>query len=76
MPKNIFVLGLTDFHRAELQTIGNPSERYEFHDLIGYDALVDVEKIRFGELLDRGRAELVTTCATRSDWTSPSGSSP
>lgn len=56
MAKNVFVLGLTDFQRHEVETIRN-ADRYAFHDLIGYERLIDPTS-SFGELLDRGRREL------------------
>lgn len=57
MPKNVFVLGITDFHRRELETIRNAG-RYSFHDLVGYDALVNTEDLVFNDLLDQARREL------------------
>lgn len=40
MPKHIFVIGLDEFNRAELETIHNASE-YAFHGLIDYETIVN-----------------------------------
>lgn len=57
MPTNVFILGLDEFQRAELDTIRDAGA-YRFHGLLDYDSLVEPDKIRFGELLERARAEL------------------
>lgn len=55
--KNIFVLGLTELHRTELQTI-HGARGYRFHDLLDYETLVETEHIEFDELLDSARRQL------------------
>jgi len=55
--KNIFVLGLTEMQRDELQTV-HGAKQYRFHDLLGYEALVEIAEIDFGGLLGRARDQL------------------
>lgn len=55
--KNIFVLGLTDVQRAELQTV-HGARQYRFHDLLDYQTLVETEYIEFERLLDTARRQL------------------
>jgi biotin carboxylase len=57
MPKNVFVLGLTEMQLHELETLED-SEHLTFHDLIGYGPLTESDEFVFGDLLDKGRAEL------------------
>ncbi|MFP5322766.1 MAG: acetyl-CoA carboxylase biotin carboxylase subunit family protein [Acidimicrobiia bacterium] len=57
MAKNVFVLGLTDLQRKELETL-QYADWCEFHDLIGYDRLVAADELRFADLLEQGRREL------------------
>lgn len=57
MSKNVFVLGLTDMQRHELETLED-ADHLAFHDLIGYDALIEPDEFVFGDLLEKGRAEL------------------
>lgn len=54
--KNIFVLGLLDWQRRELETIDHARD-YRFHDLLSWDELVG-ERNSFDWLLDRARAIL------------------
>lgn len=55
--KNVFVPGLTDVQRRELETIRG-AEEMNFRGLLSYDALVDVAAIDFGSLLSAAREEL------------------
>jgi biotin carboxylase len=55
--KNIFVLGLTEIQRGELETVLD-ADRYAFHSLLDTERLVDTEKIVFHELLDQAHAQL------------------
>lgn len=55
--KNIFVLGLTDVQRHELETVQG-AEGFAFHDLLDYERLVATAEIDFNELLEAARAEL------------------
>jgi biotin carboxylase len=55
--KHVFVIGLDDFQRAELQTIRNP-EKYEFHGLLDYQTVVQPQNYSFEGLLDQARREL------------------
>ena len=55
--KNIFVLGLTEVQRDELQTV-HGARRYRFHDLLDYETLVDASHVEFQKLLDAARREL------------------
>lgn len=59
MTRNVFVLGLTEFQRQELETIRG-AEQYTFHDLIGYEPLVKRNHVNFEALLNQGREELRT----------------
>jgi biotin carboxylase len=55
--KNIFVPGLTDVQRGELETV-HGAGNYRFHNLLDYERLVNSAEIDFGELLDAARTEL------------------
>lgn len=55
--KNIFVLGLTEVQRRELETV-QEADDYAFHNLLDYERLVATAEIDFSELLDAARAEL------------------
>jgi hypothetical protein len=55
--KNVFVLGLDDFQRGELETVTNAS-RLAFHGLLDKASLLDPDQPPFTELLDRARREL------------------
>jgi biotin carboxylase len=55
--KNIFILGLTEVQRRELETVQG-AEDYAFHDLLDYERLVATAEIDFNELLAAARAEL------------------
>jgi biotin carboxylase len=57
MRTNVFVLGLTDLQRGELETIAD-TDRYTFHDLVGSSALVEQTAVDFDALLEQARAEL------------------
>lgn len=54
--KNIYVLGLLDWQRRELETISN-AERYRFHSLLTYEELVE-SHAGFDDLLERARKAL------------------
>ena len=56
MTKNIFVLGLLDWQRRELETIERADE-CRFHDLLGYEAVV-LSHRGFDDLLAQARAEI------------------
>lgn len=56
MAKDIFVMGLLDWQRRELETIGH-AEEMNFHSLLSYEELVE-ENLGFDELLDRCRRQL------------------
>ncbi len=56
---NIFVLGMSDVHRQELETITDRAgEEYVFHSLLSTDKLVWDPDVDFGRLLDEAGAEL------------------
>ncbi|GIG66204.1 ATP-grasp domain-containing protein [Phytomonospora endophytica] len=55
--KNIFVLGMTAVQLDELRTVRG-AEDYEFHDLVGYDRLVNTAEVDFTAMLDTARAQL------------------
>lgn len=57
MPKNVFVLGLSDQQRGELGTVRGADD-LRFHGLLDYDELVGAEHFELGSLLDRARAQL------------------
>ncbi|MPV35887.1 ATP-binding protein [Georgenia subflava] len=57
MAKHVFVLGLTDLQREELETVRG-AENYSFHGLLDYDTLVADTDFDLEDLLDRARAEL------------------
>jgi len=55
--KHVFVLGMTDLQREELETVRRADE-YEFHGLLDYERLVLDDEPDFEQLLDEARAEL------------------
>jgi biotin carboxylase len=55
--KNIFVLGLTDVQRGELETVRN-SEYYVFRELLDCERLVEAAEFDFTALLEEAREEL------------------
>ncbi len=55
--KNIFILGLTEVQRAELQTV-HGARHYRFHDLLDYETLVETDHIEFEGLLNAAREQL------------------
>jgi len=55
--KNIFVLGLTDVQRRELETVRH-AEEYAFHGVLDYESLVNTTDLDFEQLLHDARAEL------------------
>ena len=57
MAKNVFVPGLTDLQRRELETIRN-ADQYAFHDLVGFEPLTEPDVFVFSDILERARAEL------------------
>ncbi|MCO8127853.1 hypothetical protein NHL50_11600 [Acidimicrobiia bacterium EGI L10123] len=57
MPKNVFVLGLTEMQLHELETLED-ADHLRFHDLIGYAPLIEPDEFVFDDLLEKGRAEL------------------
>ena len=57
MTKNVFILGLTDFQRGELETLAGAGQ-WRFHSLLDFDRLVAQEDFDFEKLLDSARAEL------------------
>ncbi|OBH18720.1 ATP-grasp domain-containing protein [Mycolicibacter sinensis] len=57
MPKNVFVLGLSEQQRGELHTVRGADE-LRFHGLLDYDVLVGAEHYELGALLDEARAQL------------------
>lgn len=56
-PAQIFVLGLTETQRQELETVRGAAD-YRFHDLLGYARLVEGADYDLDVLLDRARGEL------------------
>ena len=55
--KNIFVLGLTDVQRRELETVRH-AEEYAFHGVLDYETLVNTTDLDFDQLMHDARAEL------------------
>jgi biotin carboxylase len=55
--KNVFVFGLNDLQRGELETVRG-AESYAFHSLLDYDRLVRRGEFDFEALLDQAREEL------------------
>jgi biotin carboxylase len=55
--KNVFVIGLSDFHRRELQTIPN-ADAYLFHPLFHENEVAHLEEPSILDLLERADAEL------------------
>lgn len=55
--RNIFVIGLDDWHVEQLRTIRN-ADQYEFHPLLDYDRVVNPESYPVRELLADASAEL------------------
>ena len=57
MTTNIFVLGMTDLQRDELETLKG-ADGYRFHGLLDYDQLVGETDYDLEVLLDRSRQQL------------------
>lgn len=57
MPANVYVLGMTDLHRAELATVPD-ADNLRFHDLLGYERLVLDTDYDLESLLAQAREEL------------------
>ncbi|MFC4374504.1 acetyl-CoA carboxylase biotin carboxylase subunit family protein [Nocardia halotolerans] len=57
MTKNVFVPGLTELQRGEIETV-DIAGGLRLHSLLDYDALISAEEFDFEELLDRARAQL------------------
>ncbi|GLB67288.1 ATP-binding protein [Arthrobacter mangrovi] len=55
--KNVFVLGLTEVQRGELETVRG-ADHYAFHNLLDYSILVNTAEIDFRGLLEQARREL------------------
>jgi hypothetical protein len=55
--RNVFVLGLDDFQRGELETVTNAGH-LAFHGLLDKETLLDPQGHTFTELLDAARREL------------------
>src|SRR5699024_723944 len=55
--KNIFVLGLTDVQRRELETVRR-AEDYAFHGILDYETLVNTTDLDFEQLMADARAQL------------------
>jgi hypothetical protein len=54
---NVFVLGLDDFNRRQLERVEESSD-YRFHPLLGFDAVKRRHHGRIPELIERASAEL------------------
>ncbi|MEE6280847.1 ATP-grasp domain-containing protein [Georgenia sp. MJ170] len=57
MPKNVYVLGLTDLQRKELATV-RAAQDYSFRGLLDYERLVEDTDYDLESLLEQARAEL------------------
>ena len=57
LKRNVFIVGLDDFQRGELETITNASG-LEFHQLLGTEEATHPEEHGFTPLLERARAQL------------------
>lgn len=55
--KNIFVLGLTDVQRRELETVRR-AEDYAFHGILDYETLVNTTDLDLEQLMADARAQL------------------
>ncbi|MBE1874120.1 ATP-grasp domain-containing protein [Myceligenerans pegani] len=55
--RNVFVLGMTDLQREELESM-RQAARYSFHPLLDYEPLVRSTDHDFDALLDEARAQL------------------
>jgi biotin carboxylase len=55
--RNVFVMGLTELQRGELETVRG-AENYRFHGLLSYDRIVGEDEPDFEELLEDARGEL------------------
>ncbi|MBO0609113.1 ATP-binding protein [Myceligenerans salitolerans] len=55
--RNVFVLGMTDLQREELENMRRAA-RYTFHSLLDYETLVRDTDYDFDALLDQARAQL------------------
>lgn len=53
---NIFVMGMTDFQRQELETVAD-ADNYRFHSLLSAEEVVE-EHATFNDLLDRAHRQL------------------
>ncbi|SDJ64757.1 ATP-grasp domain-containing protein [Microbulbifer yueqingensis] len=57
MTTHVFVIGLDDFNRRQLQTIRG-ADQCAFHNLLPYEMVVDPEEYPIEEMIERGRREL------------------
>lgn len=57
MRKNIFILGLDDFYREEVEAVLHPEE-YAFHGLFELDEVTGIERVQFDALLEKGQNQL------------------
>ncbi|SCZ52844.1 ATP-grasp domain-containing protein [Thiohalomonas denitrificans] len=57
MVKNIFIVGLDDFHRKLLKTIRN-SEQYRFHGLLDYEQVVLPAHYPIDDMIAAGKEQL------------------
>ncbi|NIR32465.1 MAG: ATP-grasp domain-containing protein [Gammaproteobacteria bacterium] len=57
MPKNVFVVGLDDFNRLQLQQIRN-ADRYRFHSLVDYEEIRRPLRFPVGDVLRKAEGIL------------------
>lgn len=57
MVKHVYVIGLDDLNRAELDSVRNADE-YEFHGLVPYDMIVNPSSYPMEEIMKTARREL------------------
>jgi biotin carboxylase len=55
--KNVFVMGLNDFNRKELESVRS-REKYHFHPLLSSEELINLEKFPIKDILDKARKTL------------------
>lgn len=74
-PKNVFVLGLTDLQRGELEALPH-ADHYRFHGVLDVETLVDAATVDLDELLVAARADIdhagVPVDAIVTHWDFPS----
>lgn len=57
MTRHVFVIGLDDFHRRQLNTVRH-ADSYAFHGLLPYDMVVNPDSYPIDEMIEQGLREI------------------